>query len=197
TILHGFSKSGSAPIGSLVLDGLGNAYGTTTQGGLNDFGSVFRMKTDGSGFVLLHSFAGAPADGRKPNAGLIIDSSGYLYGTTTSGGANNDLGTIFKIKTDGSGYAVLHSFGGVSDGKSPFASLILDSSGFLYGTTWGDGTPTTSVVFKLKTDGTGYTILHALAGGTTDGIGSHAALFFRRNASLASPPPPPAPPTNN
>src|SRR5215813_573870 len=110
TILHGFSKSGSAPIGSLVLDGLGNAYGTTTQGGLNDFGAVFRMKTDGTGFVLLHSFAGAPADGRKPNAGLIIDSSGYLYGTTVNGGANNDLGTVFKIKTDGSGYAVLHSF---------------------------------------------------------------------------------------
>lgn len=178
TLLHAFSASAQSPVGSLVLDGLGNAYGTATLGGSHSYGAVFKMRTDGTGFTLLHSFAGAPSDGQKPNAGLVLDSSGFLYGTTVQGGSHNDLGTIFKIKTDGTGYSILHDFvGGAADGKLPYASLILDGSGFLYGTTFGDGTATGSVVFKLRTDGLGYVVLHTLAGGTTDGLGSYAALL--------------------
>ena len=184
TLLHSFSPSAQGPIGAPVLDGLGNVYGTAPLGGQGNGGAVYKVKTDGTGFVLLHSFAGGPSDGRKPTAALVLDSSAFLYGTTIQGGSNNDQGTVFKIKTDGTGYAVLHNFGGASDGKYPYSSLILDSSGFLYGTTFGDGTPTGSVVFKLKTDGTGYTVLHTLAGGTTDGIGSYGALLSDGGGNL-------------
>jgi uncharacterized repeat protein (TIGR03803 family) len=176
TLLHSFSPSAQAPIGSLVLDGLGNAYGTATLGGTFSLGAVFKLKTDGSGFALLHSFSGGATDGSKPNAGLLRDASGFLYGTTIKGGAGGDFGTVFKIKTDGTGFAVLHSFAGGSDGKSPYAALIVDASGFLYGTTYGDGT-TGSVVFKVKTDGTSYSVLHTLDGGISNGIGSYAALL--------------------
>ena len=87
TLLHAFSPSAQGPIGALVLDGLGNAYGTATLGGALGKGAVFKIKTDGSGFVLLHSFAGGTADGETPNAGLLLDASGFLYGTTVKGGS--------------------------------------------------------------------------------------------------------------
>jgi len=186
TVLHAFSPSVNAPASPPVLDGLGYAYGTAPFGGTSTFGGVYKLKTDGSGFVVLHSFAGAPSDGRKPIGGLVLDSStGFLYGTTVQGGSNNDQGTVFKIKTDGTGYKVIHNFaGGASDGVFPYAALILDASGFLYGTTYGDGSATGSVVFKLRTDGTSYTLLHTLAGGATDGIGSYASLLSDGGVNL-------------
>src|SRR5262249_53580820 len=69
TLLHGFSPSVNAPVAPPVLDGLGYAYGTAPFGGTDTFGGVYKMKTDGSGFVVLHTFAGAPSDGRKPHGG--------------------------------------------------------------------------------------------------------------------------------
>jgi uncharacterized repeat protein (TIGR03803 family) len=176
TILHAFSQTAQIPEAALVLDGNGNAYGTSTGGGTFGYGTVFRLRTDGTGFTLLHSFANGASDGDTPYGSLILDASGLLYGTTEKGGTGN-LGTVFKMKTDGSGFTVLHSFaGGNSGGQGPYAALVLDASGFLYGTTFG--TPSgASVVFKLKTDGSGFLILHVLAGGANDGIGSQAALL--------------------
>ena len=157
TTLHSFnSPNGANPYGSLILDGSGNSYGTTSGGGSIGFGygTVFKLDSSGS-LTTLHSFNGT--DGNGPYASLILDAAGNLYGTTYRGGSS-DLGTVFKL--DGSGnLTTLHSFNG-SDGSSPLGSLILDASGNLYGTTRFGGSHGLGTVFKL--DGSGnLTTLHS------------------------------------
>lgn len=108
------------------------------------------MKTDGSGFQLLHSFADEENDGSAPNAALVLDRFGNLYGTTYSGGASQ-AGTVFTLRTDGTAFRILHAFGSeVSDGKNPAASLFLDGSGTLIGTTQSGGVGTFGTVFALS-----------------------------------------------
>jgi uncharacterized repeat protein (TIGR03803 family) len=95
-------------------------------------------------FSVLHSFTGA--EGGNPDAGLIRDAAGNLYGTTPKGGAHG-LGTVFKLATTGK-ETVLRSFSG-PDGKNPVAALILDVSGKLYGITFSGGAHGLGTVFKL------------------------------------------------
>jgi uncharacterized repeat protein (TIGR03803 family) len=110
-----------------------------------------------AGELILHAFAGGP-DGNHPRAGLIMDQSGNLYGTTENGGACRGCGTVFEISPTGS-KAIIHAFpGGKTDGKQPeFAKLLMDRKGNLYGTTpWGGGgcAPNScGTVFKIKPDG--------------------------------------------
>jgi len=169
TVLHSFSPGttdGQDPWGSLTIDG-SILYGMTRYGGTSSGGVIFKIATDGSGYTLLHHFAGGTADGQYPNGSLTLDGS-TLYGMTNAGGSSN-LGVIFMIATDGSSYNVLHHFaGGTTDGQYPNGSLTLDGS-TLYGMTAGGGTTGYGVVFKIATNGSGYTILHHFAGGTTDG----------------------------
>ena len=174
-VLHSFAVSdGSSPYASMIFDGSGNLYGTTGSGGSGTFGTVFKIRTDGTGFTVLHGFG--PGDGHTPYGSLVLDGSGYVYGTTRDGGSASQ-GTVFKVKTDGTGYAVLHNFtGGVSDGGASYAGLALDASGFLYGTTHSGGTGNLGTVFKLKTDGTGFALLHSFAGGSSDGKYPQAAV---------------------
>ena len=157
TTLHSFnSPNGANPYGSLILDGSGNSYGTTSGGGSVGFGygTVFKLDSSGS-ITTLHSFDGT--DGNGPYASVVLDASGNLYGTTYRGGAN-DLGTVFKL--DGSGnLTTLHSFTG-SDGSSPLGSLIFDASGNLYGTTRYGGSHGLGTVFKLDSSGN-LTTLHS------------------------------------
>jgi uncharacterized repeat protein (TIGR03803 family) len=151
-IFQGGTSDGAFPEGSLVVDGSGNLYGTTSGGGSGSSGIVFKL-TPGSGGTytesILHEFQGGTSDGSTPLAGLIMDGSGNLYGTT-SGGGSGSSGTVFKL-TPGSGgtytESILHSFLGQTsdDGASPAAGLMMDGSGNLYGTTfyggiYGDGT---------------------------------------------------------
>jgi uncharacterized repeat protein (TIGR03803 family) len=181
TVLHSFTGSaadGDSPYGSLVLDGAGNLYGTTTYGGVSDAGTVFTVKTNGTGFALLHSFAGGATDGRSPQASLILDGSGNLYGTTVYGGGA-DVGTVFTVKTSGTGFALLHSFANVlSDGIYPRGSLVLDGSGNLYCTTSSGGASGVGTVFTVKTNGTGFALLHSFAGGATEGASPEASLIL-------------------
>jgi len=111
----------------------------------------------------------AANDGAGPAAGLTLDSAGNLYGTTTQGGSSN-IGTVFKLDTSGNNFTVLHTFGDgtvVNDGASPYAGLILDSAGNLYGTTHNGGAgvcadaPGCGTVFKLS--GTTYLLSGFLA----------------------------------
>lgn len=156
TILHSFGASatdGQMPSAnaSLVMDSAGNLYGTTTFGGANGEGTVYKISPDGTE-TILHSFSGGPGDGAEPYAGVIMASSGNLYGTTSMAGANGG-GTVFKIDTAGH-ESVLYSFAASSgDGDHPLGGLVMDSAGNLYGTTqeggFGSGT-----VFKLGADGT-------------------------------------------
>lgn len=192
TTLHTFTPTSGAwpypnsdgalrwPNGGLLLSG-NTIFGTAANGGLWGSGTVFRMNTDGSGFTNLHQFTapdlnGVNNDGSSPSGGLVL-SGDAIYGTTGRGG-DSRAGTIFRISTNGTGFAVIHSFNRGTDGAYPAAGLIL-SSNTLYGTTEGFiGDPVYGTVFKVDTDGTGFTILHSftsLTGGSGYGVNSDGA----------------------
>jgi uncharacterized repeat protein (TIGR03803 family) len=151
TVLYSFINTSGALPGKagLIADASGNLYGTTNSGGAYSYGTVFKLTPSGSETVL-YSFTGG-SDGRGPEAGLIFDASGNLYGTTFSGGAHG-YGTVFKLTPSGS-ETVLHSFTG-SDGAYPAAGLIADAAGNLYGTTVEGGVSDLGTVFKLSGAGT-------------------------------------------
>jgi uncharacterized repeat protein (TIGR03803 family) len=145
SVLHTFlgGSDGAHPKGSLISDGKGNLYGTTSSGENLKGGTVFQITTVG---VLseVHTFSGS--DGFDPNAGLAMDADGNLFGTTFSGGTSND-GAIFEITPQGV-ETVLHSFSG-SDGSTPYNGLIIDQVGNLYGTTGFGGAFDQGTVLKL------------------------------------------------
>jgi len=166
---------------SLVRDAAGNLYGTTAGGGtgpcsglgLSGCGTVFEVNASGTETVL-YSFCpqSGCADGQWPFAGLVRDAAGNLYGTTYEGGASG-YGTVFELTPQqGGGWteAVLHSFAGPpNDGSGPWASLVLDTSGNLYGTTWQGGSfSTLGTVFKVSKTGK-ETVLHSFSGSPNDG----------------------------
>jgi len=163
----GGGGDGGSPNGSLTLDG-STLYGMTTGGGSSGRGTVFKMNTDGTGFTLLHTFAGGVSDGRNPFGSLTLSGS-TLYGMTQQGGVS-DIGTAFKVNTDGTGFTLLHSFaGGGSDGRLPNGSLTLSGS-TLYGMTQQGGGSDSGTAFQMNTDGTGFAVLHSFTGGGSDGL---------------------------
>jgi uncharacterized repeat protein (TIGR03803 family) len=139
------AATGSIPSGSLISDGT-YLYGMTSHGGPYDFGTIFKIKPDGTGFIKLLDFSGT-ANGRSPNASLIYDGT-FLYGMTSGGGTANG-GTIFKIKTDGSSYIKLLDFNSATGGIGPCGDLLLDGT-TLYGTTRGGGLYSNGTVFKYE-----------------------------------------------
>ncbi|HWY53190.1 MAG TPA: choice-of-anchor tandem repeat GloVer-containing protein [Terriglobales bacterium] len=161
---------GGEPYAGLVRDAAGNLYGTAISSGDFGWGVVFKVDTTGTETVL-HSFGDGSTDGRTPYAGLVRDKAGNLYGTTYEGGGIgcvDGCGTVFKVDTTGT-ETVLHSFaGGTTDGCFPYAGLLLDSAGNLYGTTQACGASSSGIVFKVSKSGK-WTILHNFAGGTNDG----------------------------
>ncbi len=169
-LLHSFTNSpadGQAPLYSAPVVAGSTLYGMTAGGGADGHGAVFKVNADGTGFNLLHSFVPATGDGWQPNGSLILSGS-TLYGMTYFGGGA--AGTVFKVNTDGTGYAILHSFTGQSggDGANPLADLLLVGS-TLYGTTAVGGTANLGTVFQVNADGTGYRVLHSFLGGPFDG----------------------------
>ena len=109
------------PRGEPLLSGSA-LYGVSFAGGAFGLGTVYKVNTDGNDYVVLHSFAGGATGGRNPAHGLV-QSGSTLYGTT-SGDSNTDKGTIFKIDTDGTGFAVLHSFAGAPSSGDPSGRLV-------------------------------------------------------------------------
>lgn len=153
TVLYNFTggTDGKQPVGGVVLDEQGNIFGTTSEGGLG-FGTVFKLDPNG-GLTVLHSFGQSSPDGAQPFAGLTRDSRGSLYGTTYLGGAFG-YGSVYKLDANGN-FSVLHSFTWGTDGRAPWAGVILDQAGNIYGTTqlggdqncdFGNGC---GVVFKI------------------------------------------------
>jgi len=179
SVLHAFAgPDGATPHGGVVRDGFGNLYGTTSSGGASGLGVVFKIDTTGTESVL-HNFTGSP-DGAQPYAGLVVDNSGNLYGTTETGGAFG-FGTVFRV--DRTGESVLHSFaGGASDGADPTARVILDETGNLYGTTFSGGTSGKGTVFELDTTNV-ETVLYNFTGGA-DGGNPFAGLTLDRDGTL-------------
>jgi uncharacterized repeat protein (TIGR03803 family) len=177
-LLHSFlggAADGREPNGSLILSGT-TFYGLTQWGGDNDIGTIFTIGIDGSGFTLLHEFAGSPTDGAIPEGALVLSGTA-LYGMTNAGGDSN-FGTIFKILIDGSGFTLLHEFpDGVDDGRSPQNSLVLSSES-LFGMTYAGGNSDFGTIFKIKTDGTGYSLLHEFTNGPDDGAEPKGSLII-------------------
>jgi uncharacterized repeat protein (TIGR03803 family) len=176
TTLHNFAGSdGRYPAAGLIQGTDGYLYGTTSQGGASNYGTVFKISSNGSTFTTLHSFT-AGSDGAGPEAGLIQGTDGYLYGTTINGGPSGE-GTIFKIGTGGGAYATLHSFAG-SDGANPYTGLIQATDGHLYGTTAQGGAPPGlyGTIFRIGINGGAFAVLHSFAAGS-DGASPYAALI--------------------
>ena len=164
-VIHSFSGidgDGQLPTGDLVSDATGNLYGTTSAGGVyNDnctypegCGTVFKLtKTPGGSWTRteLWQFTGEP-DGAYPQAGLIFDGAGNLYGTTQYGGVYG-AGSVFEL-SPGSGGAwsekIVYSFLGTTDGSNPDSQLVIDPAGNLYGTTYDGGSGEQGVVFELS-----------------------------------------------
>lgn len=133
-------------------------------------------------FTLLHSFADGTTDGARPQAGVILDTKGNLYGQTFYGGTSN-LGTVFKLDTSCT-LTLLHSFaGGPSDGARPVADLLLDNWGNLYGMTTIGGAFERGIVFKIDKSGN-MIVLHHFAGGATDGAVPFTRLIIDENSNL-------------
>lgn len=145
------ATSGSFAPGSLVYDGT-FLYGMTTVGGANNLGTIFKIRSDGTGFLKLLDFAGT-TNGARPEGSLFTDGT-FLYGMTSAGGVNN-LGTIFKILPDGTGFLKLLDFNGTANGSAPSGSLISDGT-FLYGMTSAGGSGNEGTIFKIQKDGSGY-----------------------------------------
>jgi uncharacterized repeat protein (TIGR03803 family) len=169
---NGVPLDGAFTAAALVQGSDGYFYGTTSGGGTNGAGTVFKISTKGA-LTTLYSFTGGN-DGGNPPAGLAQGSDGYFYGTTANVGTNG-FGTVFKIGTNGT-LTSLYSFGSVLDtngvpldGGNPLAALVQGSDGNFYGTTEFGGT-----VFKISTNGV-LTTLHSFTGGN-DGGPPHAAL---------------------
>jgi uncharacterized repeat protein (TIGR03803 family) len=159
TVLHSFAggADGGEPHGGVIQDAKGNLYGTTYYGGAAKHGVVFKLSKTGKETVL-YNFKGG-SDGSNPAAGLIQDSMGNLYGTTSYGGTA-DHGVVFKLSKTGKETA-LYSFcsqSGCADGDRPSAVVTLDSKGNFYGTTEYGGAGY-GVVFKLGKTGK-ETVLH-------------------------------------
>jgi uncharacterized repeat protein (TIGR03803 family) len=151
---------GAAPLAGVILDETGTVYGTTSAGA-KDFGTVYAI-APGKPLETLYTFCSRPScsDGSSPHAGLIMDQSGNLYGTTNAGGGHNG-GAVFEL-TRGGVERVLYGFCAriinayCGDGSFPVAGLIIDKAGNLYGTTTLGGANDVGVVFELSFDpGTG------------------------------------------
>jgi uncharacterized repeat protein (TIGR03803 family) len=164
TVLYSFCSQtncadGTNPQGGVIMDAAGNLYGTATGGGSSlQAGVAFELTPTDTGWTetVLYSFCSQTncADGRNPRAGVIMDTAGNLYGTTNQGGASNG-GIVFALTPTGSVWVetVLYSFcsqTNCADGAGPFAGLIIDGMGNLYGTTVNGGRFRKGVVFALN-----------------------------------------------
>ena len=206
-ILYEFkgNTDGAWPKSTLILDTLGNLYGTTIAGGGRGScdiygaaycGTVFKLAPNSTGGwteSLLYSFAGGN-DGAYPQAGsLTFDGKGNLYGATDAGGGtgctdNLGCGIVFKLSPNSDGSwteTILHDFSGGSDGGVPSGSLVFDEKGNLYGEAGGGGTFGDGVVFEMSgsRDGWRETVLYNFAGGS-DGNGPSGGVVFDKAGNL-------------
>jgi uncharacterized repeat protein (TIGR03803 family) len=176
TVLHSFCsenncKDGAYLTSGLIMDATVTLYGTAAYGGDVDCdypdgcGVVFKLT--GKKLTVLHSFKGPP-DGNNPDAGLLLDAEGNLYGTTYDGGKGSNGGTVFKIGQDGK-ERVLHTFRSAHDGSTPDTAVIRDTQGTLYGTTLFNAQRGSGTVFQITADGKEKILHNFCTGDCSDG----------------------------
>lgn len=195
TVLYRFSggADGDNPLAEVVFDQAGNLYGTTYLGGggtcntTYPCGVVYKLTRSNGSWTesVLYTFTGG-GDGGAPTAGLIFDSAGSLYGTTTVGGLHN-RGTVFQMTPTGSGWTenVLYSFMG-GDGYQPVSGLIFDHQGNLYGTTIHGGSVNGGVAFELTSSNGIWaeTRLYSFGAQDGDGLSPYGSLVMDSNGNL-------------
>jgi uncharacterized repeat protein (TIGR03803 family) len=193
--IHNFGEGndGINHTAGVIFDAAGNLYGTTTQGGAYYNGTVFELSPiAGGGWSekVLHDFNYNGADGFTPYGGVILDASGNLYGATSGGGVSN-AGTVFELirNSDGSfSERILHSFASNGrDGVNPWAGVIVDAAGNLYGTTASGGIYNWGTVFKLSPQADGSwteKILHNFNNNMEDGVQPYNGLTFDGKGNL-------------
>lgn len=200
TILHSFNFNnvdGWNPGSGLIFDAQGNLYGTTYAGGANDAGTVYELTPTAGGAwteQMLHSFADDGHDGYNPDAGLVFDAAGNLYGATIFGGPtrSSGVGTIFELSPQGDGSwteTIIHNFnnGNEAGGGEPIGSLMIDALGNLYGTASAGGSHKGGTVFELSPKaGGGWTdkLLHNFSENGKDGYAPEAGLVFDSSGNL-------------
>ena len=152
--------NGAYPYAGLVRDSSGNLFGTTYYDGASLSGTVIELAHGSTSITALASFNST--NGSSPYAGLVMDSSGDLFGTTYAGGASY-IGTVFEIANGSTSVTTLASFNG-TNGAYPDASLVLDSSGNLFGTTYAGGASNEGTVFELANGSTSIDTLASFNG---------------------------------
>ncbi len=199
TVLHNFGNTkiddGKTPLLNLIFDSAGNLYGTTLAGGTSNVGTVYELSPAGGGKwteSILYDFEGKigspSADGASPEAGLIFDPEGNLYGTTVQGG-DSQKGVAYELSpAAGGGWneTVLWDFGAGTDGANPNGALIFDSLGNLYGTTANGGVNNYGTAFELSPAGGEWTetILYKFGSSSNDGIYPLSSLVFDSAGNL-------------
>jgi uncharacterized repeat protein (TIGR03803 family) len=199
-VLYSFTggNDGSSPYSGVIVDKMGNLYGTTNSGGANSYGTIFELARQSNGsyiFNVLHDFVGLPSDGVTP-VGLIFDKFGNIYGATNNGGAGNN-GTVFELAKGMNGvwtYSILYSFEfhfTDASGGGPEAPPQFDRFGNLYGTTVSGGSCSWStygcgIVYRLKrSSGSTWTesVLYTFQGGS-DGAFPQSQVAFDSAGNL-------------
>ena len=174
--------NGSSPVSGLIADSAGDLFGTASNGATNGYGSAFELAKGASSVTTLATFSGTV--GGDSAAGFIADSNGDLFGTTSTGGSGGD-GTVFELVKGASSYTLstLASFAG-ANGSNPYAKLFADSSGNLFGTTYGGGAHNDGTVFELVKGASGYTLSTLASFNSTNGANPDADLIEDGSGNL-------------
>jgi uncharacterized repeat protein (TIGR03803 family) len=173
------NETGREPL-ARVIEVDGWLYGTTHIGGYTGWGVVYKMKPDGTGYKVLHDFN--YNDGFFPR-GLAYGNDGWIYGTTTDGpidDANDKTGIVFRVRTDGSIYEVLHMFS--DSGPHYPEGNIMIHNGVIFGVANSGGPHFAGAIFRMNTDGTGYVVMHQF--NSTDGFSPNGDLTMGRDGFL-------------
>jgi uncharacterized repeat protein (TIGR03803 family) len=184
SVIYSFTGGSDAvnPAAGVTLDTHGNLYGTSSFGGANGVGAIYKLSRSNSGWkeTILYNFQGL-SDGQNPVGGVVLDSSGNLYGTTFDGGVNGG-GTVYELSADGT-FTTLYGFSGGYGG--PYNKLTLDKNGSIYGFTNGDGANGLGSVFKLTLSNGTFTFsdLHDFSGGS-DGASPYGSVAVDGNGNV-------------
>src|SRR5205085_967830 len=161
---------GAIPAGGVIRDAAGNLFGTTSQGGPSNAGTVFELPAGSGTIITLANFDGT--NGQDPNVGLIEDGHGNLFGTAAGGGASG-VGTVFALPARSDAITALASFHG-ANGAIPHVALLRDGRGNLFGTTVFGGTANDGTVFELPAGSGTITALASFTG--ANGVNPYCVL---------------------
>jgi len=182
----GAGTNGAYPYAGVTFDSSGNLFGTTTYGGASGLGTVYEIAHGTNTFTDLASFTGNGTNGARPYAGVTFDSSGNLFGTTASGGASG-VGTVYEIAQGTSTITTLAFFtgnGAGTNGGEPLAGVTFDSSGNLFGTTYGGGASGYGTVYEIAQGTSTITDLASFTGAGTNGAYPYAGVTFDSSGNL-------------